>query len=83
MSSDLDPLVVGQVNKFNERLSVNVSIEWLLVGRDNVNVANSGNKVQQNELKETSRSILVSVGLVMDGVGMTTNSAMAVWEGKE
>jgi hypothetical protein len=76
-------LVVGQVNKFNERLSVNVSIEWLLVGRDNVNVANSGNKVQQNELKETSRSILVSVGLVMDGVGMTTNSAMAVWEGKE
>jgi hypothetical protein len=47
-----------------DRGAGNVSIEWLLVGKDNVNVASSSNEVQQNEPKETSRSILVSVGLV-------------------
>jgi len=46
-----------------DRGAGNVSIEWLLVGRDNVNMASSGNEVQQNKPKETSRSILVSVGL--------------------
>ena len=61
--TELTVEMVQYLLSVEDRGAGNVSIEWLLVGRDNVNMASSGNEVQQNKPKETSRSILVSVGL--------------------
>ena len=61
--TELTVEMVQYLLSVKDRGAGNVSIEWLLVGRDNVNMASSGNEVQQNKPKETSWSILVSVGL--------------------
>jgi hypothetical protein len=61
--TELTVEMVQYLLSVKDRGAGNVSIEWLLVGRDNVNMASSGNEVQQNKPKETRRSILVSVGL--------------------